>query len=115
MLAVIRTAAYYNLDKMLDVLKSRLMNHVVEDPVPVYFIASELGWTAEAQQAATAALDIEMDGVFFPILEHVHVPAYHRLLSIILNAAPPPLSSSRRAVLTCGARASWIEIRQRWQ
>ncbi|KAI0766980.1 hypothetical protein BD413DRAFT_146334 [Trametes elegans] len=80
LLAMLEAAERYNMRRIADLLKSQWEVLAVQNPLAVYFLASQNGLREEAQRAARHALRLVLVGEYVPEMENSTSQVYYRLL-----------------------------------
>lgn len=77
---MIHTASKYHMKPVLQAVRSSWKQDVDRDPLTSYLLAAQLGWDAEAQQAAEHLLSAPLEDLYVPEMERTTADVYQRLL-----------------------------------
>lgn len=78
---LIRTAAKYNMTRVVTRIRDNLQSHISTHPLAIFFLAVELGWKKEAEACCKASVAVDVgSSSYISSMEHARADSYHKFL-----------------------------------
>ena len=78
--AIVRVAIKYQMRQAVTYLRDELTSLIPTNPLAVFFLAIELGWTATAQECCKHVVALDIESTYVPEMENAYAEDYYKLL-----------------------------------